>query len=165
MKEKILKIIRANGGETLRYIIAGVSTTAMGLALHWLFRFCGMDTEYAKFLSMFCALMFAYFANKYYVFRRKAKNKSALALEFLSFLGGRIATLFVEYFGFIGLNLLAIKLFGEIPIEKLYNTENIANVVIQFVVFVLNYLISKLIVFRKSGNKSDSDADSGTDEL
>jgi putative flippase GtrA len=128
--------------ETLRYLIAGGTTTLLDLALFLLLNHVGVEETVASYVSVAVAIAYAYVVNKLFVFRRHAENGSALALELLKFLGGRVFTMAVEHYGTVWLLGLTGRAF-------------ISKSVMIVVVFVLNYIISKLLVFRKGGKHAD----------
>ena len=79
---------------------------------------------------------FAFFMNKKYVFHSESKEKKTVLREMLTFFGGRGATYFIEL------------LIMELP--TIFGWNYILMVILsQFIVLALNYVISKLFVFRK----------------
>ena len=88
-------------------------------------------------ISWICAVTFAYVTNRLWVFDSHAKGAKEIASEAASFYGGRLATLGVELlmmrigYVWLGFNYWVVKI--------------IANVV----VLILNYVVSKIFVFRK----------------
>ncbi len=97
--------------------------------------------------SWVCAVTFAYLTNRVWVFKSEAKGAKALAAEAASFYGGRVFTLLVEWLmmtvgnGIIGINYWVTKI--------------VANVV----VLILNYVISKIFVFKKKDTPQTAAAD------
>ncbi len=122
--------------ETLRYLIAGVLTTLTDFLLFTLLVALGVPDMTANGVSISAAVIFAYVINKLYVFRRRSAGVPALAAEFLKFIAGRAVTILLELFGYAPL----LRILG--------GREFIAKAVTIAVVFVLNYIISKLFVFR-----------------
>jgi len=121
--------------ETLRYIIAGCATTVINFVLFaTLTRVFAIDDRTANLVSISVAIAFAFVVNKLYVFRSKSKKRTLP--ELVIFIGGRVFTMGVEYYGYIAIMALA-------------NHDLFAKAATQIVVFVLNYIISKLLVFRK----------------
>ena len=88
-------------------------------------------------ISWICSVIFAYVTNRIWVFESSAEGASAIIKEGGSFIGGRLFTLLVEE---VVMNV-GCKLMGM----NFWVTKIIANVI----VIILNYVISKLIVFRK----------------
>lgn len=86
--------------------------------------------------SWIVSVTFAFFTNKSFVFSAKTETKAEFAKVFVSFYSARIATWVMEILMFyICCDLLGIS-------------EFIITIISQFVIFVANYLLSKLI-FRK----------------
>ncbi|MDR0446976.1 MAG: GtrA family protein [Oscillospiraceae bacterium] len=125
--------------ETARYVIVGVLTTAVSFAVFSLLRYVfDVASRPSQIISIAAAILFAYGANKIYVFKSRAASAGALAAEFIKFLGGRLAALVVEYFGFIFL----LYMLGE-------RLELLAKGAMQVVVLVMNYVISRFFVFKR----------------
>ncbi len=94
----------------------------------------------------------AFITNKLWVFTEAAKGARATAKQFLSFSGSRIATYILEAV----VNLLAIALLerlGYTPFLIIGIEISVrvwAKAISSILVIICNYLISKLVVFRKS---------------
>ena len=91
-------------------------------------------------------VLFAFVTNKIWVFRSRSKKASTVLREFFSFVGARVVTGIIEIFLptlliNIGLNQSVLGVEGAI-----------AKAVASVIVIVLNYVFSKLIVFRKKKN-------------
>lgn len=129
--------------EVWNYIIVGGLTTVVSIVSKWALLFTILDAKNALELqisviaSWILAVLFAYFANRIFVF--KSKNKKLK--EFITFVTSRIATLLMEM-GIMGLFVTLLKL----------NTNTwviIWTLVSQVVVMIANYIFSKLFVFKK----------------
>ena len=137
MAEKLRKLFEKYR-EILLYLIFGGLTTLVSIASFWLF--ChplGMNVLIANVLSWVLAVAFAYFTNARWVFRARPAGAGERLRQMLGFYAGRLATLGVEE----GLLLVFVT--------WLRCNEMAIKVAAQVVVIVLNYLISKLVVFRK----------------
>lgn len=131
--------------EVLMYLVFGVLTTIVsfltaGIA-KWLLENAGA-TSYvvstvSTVFSWICSVTFAYVTNRLWVFKSNAKGAYAIVKEMLSFYGGRVFTLIVE---------TVIMGIGNGNLKFNYWITKIAANVI---VLILNYIISKLLVFRK----------------
>lgn len=100
-------------------------------------------------ISWICAVTFAYLTNRVWVFESNASNTKELFAEALSFYGGRVFTLIVELVIMgLGYSIIAKHFFGgnDSAMNAAYWVTKIAANV---VVLILNYIISKLLVFRK----------------
>ncbi|MCR4717253.1 MAG: GtrA family protein, partial [Lachnospiraceae bacterium] len=134
------KIIdKFNSNEIFRYLVAGGMTTMVNLIIFTILRY-GIKLSLTKsnFIAITCAILFAFFINKYYAFKTETKKKSEIATEFVKFVGGRLFSMLVEI---VGVYVIAVWM-GL--------SDMIAKLATQFVVVIINYLISKLIVFKKS---------------
>ena len=79
-------------------------------------------------------MSFAYFTNRLFVFESKDKN---IFNEITKFVGSRLFTLCLEIvLMFVFVSLLKIN-------------DMISKIILQFIILVTNYLLSKLFVFRK----------------
>ena len=83
------------------------------------------------------AVSFAYVTNRVWVFDSNAETTADFIKEITSFIGGRVATLVIE------------ELILFIFITNLGMNSMLVKIVAQVIVIVLNYVISKLIVFKK----------------
>ena len=124
--------------EILLYLIFGGLTTVVSMLSFWLaYNVLGIHELIANVISWICAVTFAYLTNAKWVFESKPANRQERIREIVSFYTGRLATLGVEelliliFATWLGFNGLLVKL------------------VAQVVVVILNYVISKLFVFKK----------------
>lgn len=96
-----------------------------------------MPTLVANVFSWVITVAFAYLTNRTWVFESKATGFKPIIREILSFSAGRLLTLIIEELMlFVGVTLLA---FDSILVK----------LVAQVVVIILNYVISKFVVFKK----------------
>lgn len=126
--------------EIINYLIVGVLTTFVSLGTYYL---CVMtflnpnvaiQLQIANVISWICAVIFSFIMSKLFVF--KTNNKSIFK-EFFSFVNSRIATLLIDMLiMFIMVTLMSIN-------------DKIAKLVVQVVVTILNYVFSKIFVFKK----------------
>jgi len=90
----------------------------------------------ANVISWVLAVLFAFFTNRTWVFQKLTDTISAFGKQFLSFVSSRIATLVIEeVIIFVFITLLGFNSVG-------------VKVIAQIVVIVLNYVFSKVYVFR-----------------
>ena len=124
--------------EMLLYLFFGGMTAVISIGSY---SYCdvglGFDPLIANIISWILAVTFAYVTNKVWVFSVETHGMHELFIEAFHFFTGRLFTLIVEE---------AILL---IFISKLHFNSIVVKVVAQVVVVVLNYIISKLIVFRE----------------
>jgi len=130
--------------EIINYIIVGGMTTLVSLGTKWLLLFTILDPkksfelQLSVIISWICAVAFAYITNRIIVF--KSKNNNILK-EIISFVGARILTLLIEMV-FMWLTVTIMKLNTDLWVF-------ILTVLSQFIILVLNYIFSKIFVFKK----------------
>ncbi len=151
MIEKI-KALCIKHREILVYLIVGGLTTVVSFACKFLGSavFYGMPEHPSSAQNLVLSIVenvsgiaFAYPANRRWVFQ--SKNPNILA-EASSFVGSRLFTFLMS----IGLNQLFTNLLGLPSI--------VGTVVSAVFVIVGNYVISKLLVFRKKKDGPEADA-------
>ena len=123
--------------EVVNYIIFGGLTTLVNYASYLGFtRLLKIGVVLSTILAWILSVLFAYITNKKYVFESKSFSISQVIREIISFFSFRILSgLFEVVFMYVFVDIMS---FNDI-IMKL-----IANVV----VIILNYIFSKIIVFR-----------------
>ena len=134
--------------EIINYLIFGVLTTVVSLATKYLLLFTILDAsnafqlQIAVIVSWILACTFAYITNRIWVFESKSKN---IIKEMMKFYTSRIATL--------GLEMLILFIF--ITVLKLDSDTWVIvwTLVAQVAVTIANYILSKLIVFKKKEAK------------
>lgn len=146
MRGKI-KAIFQKYREQRMYLIFGGLTTIINWLVYVLLVTVGQDIEVTNVIAWLVAVLFAYVTNRAFVFQCKATNKKEVFKEFVRFFGSRVATGIVEIVGFpvlyrIGLNQELLGIDGFL-----------AKITVSVAVIILNYVCSKVIVFRKSGVK------------
>ncbi len=131
--EKIKKLL-LKYKEAILYLIFGGLTTAVNWVVYFpLTKLTPIHYQAANVISWIAAVVFAYFTNRIFVFESKNKNKTA---EFLKFTSGRVFSLLAE------MALLFIL------IDGVHFHEDLSKIVGQVIVVILNYIISKVFVFK-----------------
>ena len=125
--------------EIIAYLIVGVLTTVVSWIVYALLRIVmdmnvPLQVQIAVFMRWFAGVLFAYFTNRKYVFQSRDPK---MLLEFLKFVGSRVTTLLSDMF----IMWLMVSVLGI--------NDWIATLTSAVVVTVLNYVFSKLLVFRK----------------
>ena len=118
------------------YGIFGVTTTIINVVSYALLLFIGINVQIAVVVSWLLAVIVAYLTNRVWVFNSGAVTKVELLREFISFMIARLATLVVE---------MVIIWFG---VQLLNQDPIVWKIIDNIVVIILNYIISKLIVFK-----------------
>ena len=105
MNEYVDKIKKLMEKEMVRYVIAGGMTTAVNLVSFFVLRLVtDLSRSAANIIAIMLAILFAYFANGFYVFRsEQRKSVGRIIREFISFVGMRLFAMVVEV---VGTNLL-----------------------------------------------------------
>ena len=129
--------------EILVYLIVGVMTTVFAWAVRFLWNivfYAGtahplpVQTTILTIVEFIAGVSFAYPTNRKWVFRSTNPN---ILKEAAGFVSARLTTLAIQML----LNLAIINL--------LHVNFYVATVVIGIIVVILNYVFSKLLVFRK----------------
>lgn len=143
MIEKLKAIYKAHK-EGILYLIFGGLTTLISILSFWLFSLMLGEERYllSNFLSWVLAVIFAFVTNKTLVFDSKKTDKSTLLREGLEFLGARVFSLGLEEGGL----WLLLDAFG---MAHLPSGDLIAKVIMSVIVILLNYFLSKFIIFKK----------------
>lgn len=121
--------------EIVNYIIVGVCTTLVSIASYYILRLFIENYMVCTVLSWICAVIFAYITNRIFVFHSKEEN---ILKEFFSFIISRI------------LSLLAELLCMYILVDFLNISDRISKIIVQVIIIVLNYILSKILVFKKN---------------
>nr|WP_294998918.1 GtrA family protein [uncultured Methanobrevibacter sp.] len=123
------------GREIILYVIFGVLTTLVNFVTYIFFvRFLNINYLISNVLAWFFSVLFAYVTNKIWVFESKNKN---ILREMSLFFGGRL------FSGVVDTGLMYVL------IDILSVGDLISKIIIQVIVVILNYVISKIIVFKK----------------
>ena len=141
--EIVMGKIKKNMGryrELISYLIVGGLTTVVSLGTYYGCTLTVLDAavplqlQAANVLSWIAAVTFAYFTNRKYVF--ESRNQHILK-EAAAFYASRLSTLLMD----MGLMFLMVTILGW--------DDKIAKLIVQVVVTIANYVISKFFVFKK----------------
>lgn len=138
--------------ETILYLVFGVLTTVLGfLTLKFFDVLLGQSLYLvSNSLSWIICVAFAYVTNKLFVFESKEWKAEVIRKEIPSFLSARIASYFVEqgclwvmmdvlFFKEKVFDFIVVRLSGLMT----------AKLVVAVVVVVVNYVLSKVLIFKK----------------
>lgn len=126
--------------ELFDYLIVGVLTTVISLLVYYacIWTFADPNNPFllqvANVLSWIASVTFAYVMSRHFVFHSQNTN---ILKEVIQFFASRLATLFLD----MGIMFLLVTVLKQ--------NANIAKLVSQVVVIVMNYILSKLFVFKK----------------
>lgn len=143
--------------EIIMYIVFGVLTTLVSWGTYILFEnTLKLSVFLANLLSWICAVSFAYITNKLWVFDSKSFKSDVLIKEIPSFLASRgitgvIEIVCVPLLAKWGFDNIFFSLAKAMNITKsLFYTDGIySKISVAVIVVILNYIFSKLIVFKK----------------
>ena len=141
MIEKIKKLY-SNYKEIVNYLIIGVLTTVVSLVSFYLIRIfvftndSQFDIQFANIISWILAVLFAFVTNKKYVFDSKSTGYQKF-VEMIKFYVSRLTTLGVEMF-------VMWLLTSPLKVDDM-----ISKIIVQFIIVILNYVFSKVFVFKK----------------
>ena len=145
MIHKLCKLYHAYQ-EAIDYLFWGGMTTVVSWGSYSLFVLLlqGLDSVvfWANVLSWVCAVLFAFLTNKLWVFQSKSWAADILFPELTKFLSSRVATGVFEMIAVpalvaIGLNQTIFGIDGMV-----------SKILVSVVVVILNYILSKLFVFK-----------------
>lgn len=131
--------------EMVTYLIFGVLTTVVNYVVYWL---CTLiltpdiflrDKNYlvSNAICWIAAVAFAYVTNKLFVFESRSWRPAVVAREVTAFVGARLLSFVFD----MGIMFVCVSLVGM--------NEFIAKLIAQVIVVILNYIFSKLFIFRR----------------
>ena len=125
--------------EVVLYIVFGVLSTAVSYITLWIpYRLFGIHELISNIISWICAVSFSYITNAKWVFESHPQSTKEQVQQVFSFVLGRLATLAADeaimfvFATHLGFNVLFVKLAAQV------------------VVVILNYIVSKVFVFKKN---------------
>lgn len=124
--------------EVILYLVFGGLSFIVSICTYALFNvYLGINELIANILSWIITVLFAFLTNRIWVFDSPTSGVQDFLKQMAAFFGGRIITLVVEeviilvFISILGFNSMIVK------------------IVAQIIVILLNYIISKLIIFKK----------------
>lgn len=127
--------------EIINYLIFGVLTTIVSLLTYYLLVLTilnpnnAIELQIANIISWITCVTFAYITNRKYVFNSKNKN---VFTEIIKFYTSRLTTLFLD--------MIIMYIF----VTKLQFNDKIIKIIVQIIIIILNYILSKILVFKKN---------------
>lgn len=134
MKKRIKELYQS---QTIRYLFFGGLTVLVNLLFYSLFTDAfKWNINLSNALSIVLAILFAYIVNTLFVFCTKHNSIKQRLLEFFKFLCSRIFTMILEFAGVhLCVNILSFN-------------DMVVKIAMQFVVIVVNYLLSAFVVYK-----------------
>lgn len=129
--------------EIINYLIFGVLTTVVSLTTYYLLVYTILNPDkpiqlqIANIISWITSVTFAYITNRKFVFNSKDKN---IIKEMTKFYSSRLTTLILD------------MLFMYVFVSKLNFNDKIIKLILQVIITILNYILSKILVFKTKEN-------------
>ena len=137
MIEKLHALIKKYK-DVLSYLIFGVLTTAVNYLIYLpIYNICGVSAAVSNMIAWVGAVIFAFLTNKPFVFHSHDWSAGTVVPELTKFVSCRLASGVLE---------TAILL---LTVDWLHWNGNVWKLVTQVMVIIINYVGSKLLVFRK----------------
>ncbi len=136
--EKIKELYSKNK-ELVNYVIFGGLTTLVNFICYFIStKLFSVDEVISNGIAWFVSVLFAYITNKIFVFESEKSGFKEIAIEMTTFFLSRV---FSGICCDVGTFALMVKVFNI--------NDVIAKIVTQIMVIVMNYVLSKLVIFRK----------------
>lgn len=136
--------------EIITYLIFGVLTTLVNWACYTvLVKYIHCSITLSNAVAWVAGVLFAFITNKIFVFESKSFAPAKVIKEFVSFVAARAITGVMEIFG--------VPLLVKIGLDQtIAGVEGaVSKVIVSVAVIILNYVFSKLIIFRKKSADAD----------
>lgn len=130
-----------NTREALSYLCVGVVSSVVNLGSYFIFtESLGLNYLFANVVSWALTVLVGFVGNKLYVFRSPFLKGRAAFIEFSRFVSGRVFSMLVD----MVLIWLMVSKFGvDSAVAKLVNS---------VIVVIINYFVSKKLVFKNTGD-------------
>ncbi len=128
--------------DVIPYAVFGVLTTLVNIVSYWLFsHIFHAGVMGSTVIAWILSVLFAYVTNRKWVFHSKAVGTRAVVKEMISFFTCRLATGVIDW--------LCMFVF----VDLLHLNDMVIKIAANVIVIVLNYIASKLVIFRHSDQK------------
>ena len=134
--KRICELIQKNR-DILLYLVFGVLTTLVNYIVYFPCCYLGIPASVSNILAWVVSVLFAYVTNKPFVFRSKDWSMKTVVPEAARFFGCRIGS------GALESSILFVT------VDLLHWNSAVWKIFTSVLVVVLNYVGSKLLVFRK----------------
>lgn len=125
--------------DVIPYLFFGVCTTVVNVVAYWVAAHpFHWEVMPSTIFAWVLAVLFAYVTNRKWVFHSSANGSKEILKEILSFFSCRLATGIVDW----------LCMFIFVDVLKL--NDLIIKVIANIIVIILNYIASKLIIFKKN---------------
>ena len=135
--KKLKDLMKKHKGLIL-YAFFGVATTIVNIVAYYMCaHWFSLSTVISTCIAWVIAVLFAYITNRIWVFESQAHDKKKIIKEIISFFTCRLLTGFLD----VGIMWLFV--------DKLKFNDIIIKTISNILVIVINYIASKLIIFKK----------------
>jgi len=125
--------------EIISYIFFGGLTTIVSFVTYYIgTKYLGMHYLTSTAISWLTAVLFAFITNRIWVFKSTRSGFAGIARELLMFITGRLVSGLIE------------MLLMFILVDLLLIMDLVAKVICNIIIVIINYILSKLIIFRQS---------------
>lgn len=133
---KMIFILFIKYKSQMAYIFFGMCTTLINvLSYNVCYKILGSSNIKATVMAWFLAIIFAFITNKLWVFDSKLFSPKVLIYELIAFCVCRLITGFFDVF------------IMWVAVDKMDWKPTLWKIISNFIVIVLNYVASKLIIF------------------
>ncbi len=123
--------------DVILYLVFGVFTTVVNIVSYWVCAHVfGMSVMASTVIAWALAVFFAYVTNRTMVFHSSATEKGEILKEIGSFFACRLGTGVVDW----------VIMF--VFVNVLHFNDMIVKIAANFIVIVLNYVLSKFVIFK-----------------
>ena len=123
--------------DVILYLVFGVFTTVVNIVSYWVCAHVfGMSVMASTVIAWALAVFFAYVTNRTMVFHSSATEKGEILKENGSFFACRLGTGVVDW----------VIMF--VFVNVLHFNDMIVKIAANFIVIVLNYVLSKFVIFK-----------------
>ena len=148
----MIKTLITKYKELIVYFVFGLCTTVVNLITFKIFNLILGDEKYlvSNVFAWFFSVVFAYTTNKIFVFKSKDWGMKTLFKEVISFFSSRVFTFVIEESGLYFLvDVMNLK---DVQLDVFVITvsgEMISKLIVGVLVVIINYIFSKMFIFKK----------------
>ena len=129
--------------DVILYLFFGGCTTVLNIAVYYLcYNIAGIPNVPSTCIAWILSVLFAYLTNRKWVFHSEAAGQTEILKEIIRFFAARLATGIFDW------------VFMYVPVDRLAWPDVAMKVIANIVVIVGNYVLSKVLVFKKKKEAS-----------
>ncbi|MBO5221540.1 MAG: GtrA family protein [Clostridia bacterium] len=130
--------------EAILYLVFGVATTAVNIVLYFIATaLLALSPTVGNVIAWLGSVLFAFVTNKLFVFESKSLAPTVLLKEGSTFFASRLVS------GVLDIGLFELLMWAGLNGTMFGSEGFFAKILVNVVVIIVNYVLSKLIVFRK----------------